>query len=538
MNLRDDLRHGVRIGRAEFRRSVRGYTRDARRLVGLAVAVLFFGGYLLVSLPTAYVVGRTVGTVAAVPYLGPAGLLLPAGVLLLAALRTMERLGGVDADALLLTTVHPRAVVVGLVLAEVGRLTLWFGVPIVAVATAFALGLGAPTLPVTAGLVLLPPLVCAAVWGYALGITGLRILRRLPTLRRLLKAGGIVALAAVVVLSQVVARSLVAGTLSLTAVRDALTVTPLTDYLALAFVTTPLGNEVSPAVAAVLAGWLASTPVGLTVAARSASTLWFGDGAASDPPGRSAATAGGQGFAPPRPFAWVPAGRIAWGHLLRAVRHPQELSHLLVLLFVAGPALGSTVSGADGGGTAILVAGAGAGVGIYLAGATFGLNPLGDDRPQLPLVLLTETPPRTVLRGRAAAGLAVGLPVATLFPVGSIAAGAPVAVGLGFAAVGAGLSVVAAGFALGLGCAYPIYETRELWGAETVAPSTLVLVGYSLVAAGGTVTWLLLAWVWLAGGLDPTAAYLGGVAILTLLTGGVSVLSYRYAKRRYRRYTL
>jgi ABC-2 type transport system permease protein len=153
-------------------------------------------------------------------------------------------------------------------------------------------------------------------------------------------------------------------------------------------------------------------------------------------------------------------------------------------------------------------------------------------------VLLTETPPRTVLRGRAAAGLTVGLPVATVLPLGSIAVGTPAAIGLGFAVVGAGLSVVAAGFALGLGCAYPIYETRELWGAETVAPSTLVLVGYSLVAASGTVTWLLLAWFWLAGGLDPTAAHLGSVAILTLLTGGVSVLSYRYAKRRYRRDTL
>jgi hypothetical protein len=42
-------------------------------------------------------------------------------------------------------------------------------------------------------------------------------------------------------------------------------------------------------------------------------------------------------------------------------------------------------------------------------------------------------------------------------------------------------------FALGFGCACPIYEERELWGAETVAPSTLVLIAYSFVPTGGTI---------------------------------------------------
>jgi hypothetical protein len=449
----------------------------------------------------------------------------------------MERLGGVDGADRILTTVHPRALVIGLVLAEVSRLTLWFGVPIAAVVVAFAVGLGAPTLPVTAGLVFLPALICTAVWGYALGITGLRVLRRLPALRRLLKIGGVAALVALVVLSQVAARSLATGSVSIAAVLDALTVRLLADTLALAFVATPLDGGTSAAAAAVLVGWLAATPVGLVAAERSAAALWFGDAAVDDARSRSAAVAGGEGFAPPRPFAWSAAGRIAWGHLSRAVRQPQDLSHLLVLLFVGGPMLGSVVSGSDGGdGSGLLLAGTG--VGAYLAGATFGLNPLGDDRLQLPLVLLTETPPRTFLRGRATAGLAVGLPVATALPVLSVAVGTPPVIGLGFAALGIGLSGVAAGFALGLGCAYPIYEARELWGAETVAPSTLVLVGYSLVATGGTVTWLLLAWFALSGALDPTFVVLFGVTVLTILTGGSAVLSYRYARRRYRTYTL
>lgn len=50
----------------------------------------------------------------------------------------------------------------------------------------------------------------------------------------------------------------------------------------------------------------------------------------------------------------------------------------------------------------------------------FGLNPLGDDRPQLPLILLTETAPGTFLRARVLAGLIVGLPFVVLVPLASI----------------------------------------------------------------------------------------------------------------------
>jgi hypothetical protein len=536
MSLRRDLRHGRRIGRAEFVRSVRGYTRDARRLLGLAVAALFFGGQLLVALPAAYAFGHGVRTAAAVPYLGPAAVLLPAGLLTLATLRTMERLGGADAEALLLTTVHPRAVVVGLLLAELGRLSLWLGVPVLALAVAFAAGLGAPLLPLTAVVVLLPPFACVAVCGYALGITGLRILRRLPTLRRLLKGGGVAALVALVVLSQVVAHAVVDGNLSVAALLDTLSVPALTDYLVLALVGTPLDAEASSGAVAVLAGWLALTPVGLAAAVRSARALWFGD-----PGGRSGSrervTAAAAGFAPPRPFAWSHAGRIAWGHLLRAARHPQDLSHLLVLVFVAGPTLGPLLGGHDGGGLAPLVAGTGTAVGVYLAGATFGLNPLGDDRPRLPLVLLVETTPRTVLRGRATAGLAVGLPVAVFVPIGTVALGTPPGVAVAFVALGTALAAVATGFALGLGCAYPIYEERELWGAETVAPSMVVLFGYSLVTLGGTVTWLVVVRTGLAGGA-PSVPFVGALLVFALLTVVPSMLSYRYALCRYREYTL
>jgi hypothetical protein len=536
MSLGRDLRGGGRIGRAEVVRSVRRYARDARRLLGLGLAVLFFGGTLLVSLPGVYLLGRQARSVASIPYFEPAATLLPVALLSFATLRTVERLGGADAEDLLLTTVHPRAVVVGLVTAEVGRLLLWFGLPLVVTAGAFAAGLGSPGLLVTGCVVLLPVVCCTAVWGYAVGIGVLRVLRRLPTGRRVLKLVGVLSLVAVVVGSQVAVGS-AADQLPVVSLASALSVAPLADYLALGLVATPISAPITPVAVVVLAAWVGLTPVGLGVAQRQATALWFSD----DPvrnrsPGRpSDRPASVGGFSPPRPFSWTRAGRVAWGHLVRATRHPQQLSHLLVVVFFAGPTAGPFLGGS--GPSPLLVAGAGVGVGVYLAGATFGLNPLGDDRPQLPLLLLTGTPPRTFLRGRGLAGLAVGLPFAVLVPLASVAVGTRPLSAAAFAAVGAGLCPLAALFALGLGCSYPVYEERTLWGAETVAPSTLVLVGYTLVVLGGTAVGLAVTWLGLAGSLSAIGLLVGGLAYL-LPTVGVPAAGYWYARRRYRRYVL
>ena len=107
-----------------------------------------------------------------------------------------------------------------------------------------------------------------------------------------------------------------------------------------------------------------------------------------------------------------------------------------------------------------------------------------------------------------------------------------------FAALGTGFSLLAALFALGLGCAYPIYEERELWGAKTVAPSTLVLIGYSFVVIGGTLIGLVVTWFGLTGNLIVTGILVGGLSVYLLPTVGLPILSYWYSQRRYRRYVL
>ena len=206
-----------------------------------------------------------------------------------------------------------------------------------------------------------------------------------------------------------------------------------------------------------------------------------------------------------------------------------------MIVFFLGP-VGTTFVQSSGDALGALAAATGVGLATYLAGATFGLNPLGDDRPQLPLVLLSGTTPRTLVRGRVAAGVAISAPVAALFPAAALGLGAAPELAGAFAAVGLPMCVAASLFAVGLGASYPIYEEREFWGAETVVPSTLVMVAYLFVVGGGTVIGLLATWFVASGRLTATPLVAGGLSVYVLTTAGVSYGSYRYAVRRYRRY--
>jgi hypothetical protein len=141
------------------------------------------------------------------------------------------------------------------------------------------------------------------------------------------------------------------------------------------------------------------------------------------------------------------------------------------------------------------------------------------------------------VRGRVAAGLAVGVPVVLAATLGSVALGTPPVGALALAVVGAVLALAAGAFAVGVGAGYPVYETREFWGSETVVPSTLVTLAYLAVVGLGTCLGLVATWG-LATGVEPTPLVLGAVGAYALVTAGPSYVSYRYAVRRYRRYTV
>lgn len=533
MRLRQDVRHGLRIGRAEFVRSFRGYLGNSRRVLGLLITVLVLGGMLLFALPTAYVLGQTARSVTGVPFFAPVATLVPLSLLSLSVFRTLERLGHIDGADFVLLAVHPRAVVIGLITAEMGRLSLWFGIPVGAVVVTFALGMGSPLLVASGGAVALPLVCCAAVWGYAGGIAVLRLLRHLPTLRRLLKGVGIIAMVGLVVASQLAGQFIVESDLSVQRLLSTVTFDPLAEYVALAFVGTPVSRPTSLGAVAVLAALLALTPVGLAVSTRQVSTLWFTAPVDNDASTQVQRSSGG--FSPPRPFAWTTAGSIAWGILVRGRRDPAELSHLLIAVFFIAP-VGTMLVEFSSDVLGPLIAGAGVVLATYLSGATFGLNPLGDERPQLPLLLLIETPAAAFVRGRLLAGVAIGVPVAVLSSLVSIWFGITALQAAATATVGVGMCLVAAMFAVGIGSAYPIYEEREFWGTNTVVPSTLVMMVYLFVVAGGTVLGLFVTWFAITGNvvLTPVFGVLFGTYLL--LTVGVSYGSYRYALRRHRRY--
>lgn len=534
MSAGQDVRHGARIARAEFRRELREATGDRRRVIGLLMMGLFYGSGLVFALPTVYLLGQTTRSVTSIPYLGGIATLFPIVLLVLSMFRTSQQIGSIEGEELILLTVHPRAVVLGVIGAEVAHLAVWFGVPIGLIAATFALGMGAPTLPVTAGLVLLPLFCWVSVWGYAGGIGVLRLLRWLPGLKRLLKIGGVLALLPIMFGSQYIGTAVAEGSFSMEGLLAVLTFEPLRSYAELAFVGTELSQSPSIGAVGFFGVLVVLTPVGLALAAKQATALWFTDDPTPKQPQQTKRSSGG--FDAPQPFGSRRAGAIAWGHLVQAVRQPQEFAHLTMVLFMLGPAVLPFFQSGEIIGP--IVAGIGVVIGTYLAGAAFGLNPLGDDRPAFPLLLLTTVGPRTLVRSRVIAGLAIGVPPTVIVSLGSIAVGTPPLLAVGFAVVGSGMCLAAAMFAVGIGATYPIYEEREFWGTETVVPSTGIMMLYLWVISGGTVIGLFLPWSTLAGSVGLSLPIVAGVGVYLLLTVGVPYGSYRYAVRRYRTYTL
>src|SRR6056297_2038072 len=119
-----DVRHAVRIAEVEVRRSVRSILASRRQLLGLTLMMLAFtpAGYVMFTGSYAAGVRFAGGTTLPVVTYARAQVTAWLGSMtLLFGLRILERAGDVDHADLLLTTVRPRAVVTGLVLAELVR---------------------------------------------------------------------------------------------------------------------------------------------------------------------------------------------------------------------------------------------------------------------------------------------------------------------------------------------------------------------------------------------------------------------------------
>ncbi|MFC6963955.1 hypothetical protein ACFQJ8_20200 [Halocatena marina] len=500
MSIQRDFRHGIRIARAELVRELRVYTGNTRRAIGFGAILVAHGMGLVTAVVGAHVLGQAWSFSAVDPYVGPIATVLPI-ILFVGMIRRAGRLRTIEAEELMLMIVHPRAIVIGLVGSDIIQLVLWFGVPLGIVVTVLGIGEGILWLPLTFGLVVLPLLCWVGVWGYACGIWLSRLARRFSDPDRLGRIVWLIVLIGIVGGSQIV----IIGTDGvLSTDLSALTLYPLRAYGALTFAGTPLAESLPVGGLVVLSTLVVLVPVGLALATRQATALWFTEATHRSRVPRGASS----GFTVPRPFSRTLAGRMAWGHLLRGKRRSSELVRILivpvVLLVISLPAIYTAGEHRE-----ILLAGIGVVIGAVLSGFSFGLNPLGDDRPWYPLLLLTEASSHTLVQSRVIAGLAVGLPVAVLVPFASVAIGTTPLIGLVFAGVGTGSCVGGALVAVGIGSAFPNYDRRPYWGDETALPSKTARQVFLFFVAGNTVGCLVAVWTLLHA--QPLTAFLIGL---------------------------
>ena len=510
------------IARTELRAKLRRIRGDNRQLLATVFTVLFIPPIaILAGFGPITAFGRALST-PPLP-LGQVGVAV-AGVALTAAY-----LGGASVlnrgemgriEPLVRTATTPRAVVLGRAGGQLLHGSLYLVVIVVPLAALLFFGAGAVLAPALVLLGLVPVAVAGALAGGALAGVANLVGRHLGIdgwVRVLL---GVVAVVAIFAASQAITRSAFGegGGLPTTAVLPG---TPLQAYGRL--VLAPVGGAPDPVGFAVLAalgvGSVGSAATALTVERR----LLVAE--AGDDTGTTMARSGQV----PAPFTWTASTRIGWRYLLRVRRNPSRLSHLFPLLF----GLASFLTGVVTDPSLLLTLGPSATVvvGVILAGATFGLNPLGDEREQLPLLLSSARSTAVVLRGRAVAGCTVGLTLVlgVAMPLDLYANDAVGA--LARAACGLVLVPAAAGTALGLGAALPAFEQREYMNVDRAHPSLLLLVGY--LGAGLVVTVVGLGLATWSSSHSPSLPVAVAWAVYLTLVVGPGALGYVYAVRRF-----
>ena len=446
----------------------------------------------------------------------------------------------------ILTIVPTDRALVGLLLAEYVYVLLWIGGPALGIGVGFAFGIGSPLPVLTVPLALAGMGLTAVSVGIPLGLGLRHVLTRFAFVARN-KAALLVAV--------FVAYMLVAITGSLNQVLielfEPMQSSPTGWFADLLVLGAPGVAETPIRAAGSIAVALALAAVGTFVGIRIAERHWFSDPAlagAEEPVAEGDADPGiERRLAPILGPATASLVALSWR---RAVRSPLKLLYafypMLVLVGVFADVLQTgEVPTYLPYATTLFVA--------WAAGVIFTLNPLGDQGAALSSTLLSPVDGRTFVRALLVAGLVVAIPLGTL-ATAAVAFLSPIdrttAVGLTVAAPV--VMVVAAGLSVGIGMAFPKFEaTNVTRSMKTVIPSlwAFVLFTAHLLATAVSALFVakplarqfaagLLTWV-LPFGLDVSAQGLywaGAVAIGPLLVAPVA--SYRYAVRRFDRYTI
>ncbi len=523
-----------RIASAEMRRNGRRYVRSRHHEALLVLALLLLAPVLVVLLQLAYVVGQAVGTgdssvVQAARYYLPGVVLF---FVVLGAIQAGRRVLSLDAREMVLTAVPTGTLVRGLLLADLLEWTVAFVLPAVLLVLVVALGAGSPVLAVVGTIAVVTLFVAAILFGYALGLLTRLVLRRIPlptTVRRLLGAlGGVAAAVVAGGFGVLVGSTAVGGPVSVPqpmadgSLSPGTIVTPglpagdplsrLGWYADLLFVGTPAVETITMATLVAVVAVVCTLPGSLTVIARFAPYFWYGD-----PP----LSADGQVR---RVSSRVPVGspvrRVATRYWWRATRAPHRFVYVFYYVFMLGLVLVPAVVFPAY--ALVLVGSALVLLGVWLAGALFCLNPLGEEEEMLAQLLLSSTSAHTIMRARIALGVVVGVPLVVIGTVALTLGGLAPDDAVRIGAYWTVLTLASAAFALGIGTVAPRFTPVKLFDrVESVAPSLTAVVYHlalTTVLAGMGAALLL---------SDRNPLLVGSflLGVLVLVTDG----SYRYA---------
>lgn len=522
-------RHTIRVGVFEFRRSVRAIWEDKARAF-LMAAGLVFPSLMLVGFIYLFSEAiRNAGSVSLPPIArGTVALFWLFGVFI-ATQRVVSARPRIDAEPLMLTTVSPRTVVGGLVLGETLRVLAYLALPVLVltggVVYLFGSLVSVLLIPLAAVLLGLTAVLAGMVLGYAVALL---IVTSPFVARHKTVLGGIAVLVAM------------GGYLLMTLPQfggigqESLAVLPVGWFIDLAVIGTPVQGSMVR-VAVVVGGSLFIVIGGTALVEYEATRLWFTDPVSGDEevkkesepvasePGKTR-TALADAIAP----AGIPAGisqptrRVAQWSLLRTRRDPRRLNFLLLPVVMVGS--GVISSGMQAASPWTVFAPAAAVLLAWMAGATFAMNPLGDEGAVLPVTLISISGSAYV-RGLMLPGLLYGAPLVVLV-IGSTALVGPfeLPVALGLVGVGLLATVVAVTTAPAVGLWFPRFSAVSIGQSREVIPPRLVTTGLHFL--GVTIPATFLAVLLLEPQLARTlVAGIGGflpAALLQLASGGES----------------
>ena len=520
-------RHALAIGVFEFQRSGRAIWQDRARAflmaAGLVVPSLMLAGFVYLFAG----VIRDAGTVSLPPVArGTVALLWLFGVFI-ATQRVVSARPRIDAESLMLTTVSARTVVGGLLVAETLRVLAYLGLPVLVLTGGTVYLFGSLTsvllIPLAAILLGLTAVPVGMVLGYAIAL----LIATSPFVaRHKTVLGGVAVLVAM------------GGYLLVTLPQfggvgqEALAVLPVGWFVDLAVVGSPVQGSMWRA-GVVGIGSLVVVVGGVALVEREATRLWFTDPVSGEDESTEASessvperdgsrTALADAIAPvgiPQGVS-QPTRRVAQWSVLRTRRDPRRLNFLLLPVVMVGSGLFS--SGLQAASPWAVFAPAAAVLLPWMAGATFAMNPFGDEGVVLPTTLISISGP-TYVRGLMLPGLVFGLPLVTLVTGGAAFAGPfalPVAAGL----VGVSLltTAVAVTSAPAVGMWFPRFSAISIGQSREVVPPRLLTTALHFlgVTVPGTLLALLL--------LDPALAraLVAGVtgflpaALVQLVSGG------------------